>query len=191
MAEESLCRAAPVTEDVCDTRKWYRRANRRSIDRTHPILNGPASDVQPGRGTVGLGLVSPAATLAPEMSPGRVVLLATALLGRTDSCRPGRSEAAIHRRVAANRVTSTARRPQPIGTTPAAIAVITGDDIRRAGVTTIADALLLADGVQVARFNNVTWAISPRGFNANTANKLRAPHSKCSCLRSSTRDRQR
>ena len=69
-------------------------------------------------------------------------------------------------------VTTSARRPQPIGTTAAAISVITGDDIRRAGVTTIADALLLADGVHVARFNNGTWAISPRGFNSNTANKL-------------------
>jgi iron complex outermembrane recepter protein len=69
-------------------------------------------------------------------------------------------------------VTTTARRPEPIGTTAAAISVITADDIRRAGVTTIADALRLADGVHVARFNNGTWAISPRGFNANTANKL-------------------
>ena len=69
-------------------------------------------------------------------------------------------------------VTSTARRPQPIGTTAAAISVITGDDIRRSGATTMADALLLADGMHVARFNNGTWAISPRGFNSNTANKL-------------------
>ena len=69
-------------------------------------------------------------------------------------------------------VTTTSRQPQPVGTTAAAISVITGDDVRRAGATTIADALLLADGVHVARFNNGTWAISPRGFNANTANKL-------------------
>jgi iron complex outermembrane recepter protein len=69
-------------------------------------------------------------------------------------------------------VTTTSRQPRPVGTTAAAISVITGDDIRRAGATTIADALLLADGVHVARFNNGTWAISPRGFNANTANKL-------------------
>jgi iron complex outermembrane receptor protein len=69
-------------------------------------------------------------------------------------------------------VTTTSRQPQPVGTTAAAISVITGDDIRRAGVTTIADALLLADGVHVARFNNGTWAISPRGFNSNVANKL-------------------
>ena len=69
-------------------------------------------------------------------------------------------------------VTTTSRQPQPIGTTAAAISVITGDDIRRAGATTIADALALADGVHVARFNNGTWAISPRGFNSNVANKL-------------------
>lgn len=69
-------------------------------------------------------------------------------------------------------VTTTSRQPQPVGTTAAAISVITADDIRRAGVTTIADALTLADGVHVARFNNGTWAISPRGFNSNVANKL-------------------
>jgi iron complex outermembrane recepter protein len=69
-------------------------------------------------------------------------------------------------------VTTTSRQPQPVGTTAAAISVITGDDLRRAGATTIADALALADGVHVARFNNGTWAISPRGFNSNVANKL-------------------
>ena len=69
-------------------------------------------------------------------------------------------------------ITAATRRAEPIGETAAAISVITGDDIRRAGVTTIADALLLADGVHVARFNNGTWAISARGFNQNTANKL-------------------
>ena len=69
-------------------------------------------------------------------------------------------------------VTTASRHLEPVGTAAAAVSVITGDDIRRAGATTIADALLLADGVHVARFNNGTWAISPRGFNANTANKL-------------------
>ena len=69
-------------------------------------------------------------------------------------------------------VTSAARRPEPLRTTAAAISVLTGDDIRRAGVTTIADAIRLAEGVHVARFNNGTWGISPRGFTTNTANKL-------------------
>jgi iron complex outermembrane receptor protein len=69
-------------------------------------------------------------------------------------------------------VTSTARRAEPVGTTAAAVSVITSDDIRRSGVTTIADALTLADGVHVARFNNGTWSISARGFNGSTPNKL-------------------
>jgi iron complex outermembrane receptor protein len=70
-------------------------------------------------------------------------------------------------------VTIAARRPEPVATTPAAISVITGDDIRRAGVTTVGDAIALADGVHVARFNNGTWAISARGFDAVAANKPR------------------
>jgi iron complex outermembrane recepter protein len=69
-------------------------------------------------------------------------------------------------------VTSTARRAEPVGTAAAAVSVITSDDIRRAGVTTIADALALADGVVVARSNNGTWAVTARGFNGSTPNKL-------------------
>ena len=69
-------------------------------------------------------------------------------------------------------VTSTARRAEPVGTAAAAVSVITGDDIRRAGVSTIADALALADGVLVARANNGSWAVTVRGFNGSTPNKL-------------------
>jgi iron complex outermembrane recepter protein len=69
-------------------------------------------------------------------------------------------------------VTSPGRRTEPLGTTAAAVSVITGDDIRRAGITTLADALALADGVHVARFNNGSWSVSARGFNGSTPNKL-------------------
>jgi iron complex outermembrane recepter protein len=69
-------------------------------------------------------------------------------------------------------VTTTTRRAEPIGAAAAAVSVITNDDIRRTGVTTIADALALADGVHVARFNNGTWSITARGFNGSTPNKL-------------------
>jgi iron complex outermembrane receptor protein len=69
-------------------------------------------------------------------------------------------------------VTTAARRPEPIASTTSAVSVITGEDIRRSGVTTIADALELADGVHVSRLNNGTWRISTRGFNGSTPNKL-------------------
>ena len=69
-------------------------------------------------------------------------------------------------------VTLASREPEPLRRTAAAITVITGDDIRRSGVTTIADAIALADNVQVARLNNGSWAITTRGFNAASSNKL-------------------
>jgi len=61
-------------------------------------------------------------------------------------------------------VTLATRRPEPVATAPTAISVVTGEDIRRSGVTTLADAVGLADGIRVARFNNGTWSITARGF---------------------------
>ncbi len=69
-------------------------------------------------------------------------------------------------------VTTVTRQPEPVGTSAAAVSVITRDDIRRSGVTTIADAVALADGMHVARFNNGTWSTTARGFNGSTPNKL-------------------
>lgn len=53
-------------------------------------------------------------------------------------------------------VTLATRRPEPGATAPTAMSVVTGEDIRRSGVTTLADAVGLADGIHVARFNNGT-----------------------------------
>jgi len=70
------------------------------------------------------------------------------------------------------KVTSVSKKPENLAQAPAAIAVITGEDIRRSGVTTIAEALRLAPGLEVARVDSITWAISSRGFNDLFANKL-------------------
>ena len=69
-------------------------------------------------------------------------------------------------------ITTARRRPEPLSQTPYAVSVIRGEDIRRAGSTNLAEALRLADGIAVARADNETWAISSRGFNITTANKL-------------------
>jgi iron complex outermembrane receptor protein len=69
-------------------------------------------------------------------------------------------------------ITTLDRRVEPVGGTTAAVSVITRDDIRRSGVTTIADALRLATGVVVAQANNGSWAVSARGFTATAAGKL-------------------
>ncbi len=69
-------------------------------------------------------------------------------------------------------VTSVAKAPQKLLQAAASIQVITADDIRRSGATTIPEALRLADNLQVAQVNAHDWAISARGFNADLANKL-------------------
>src|SRR5437660_2067687 len=69
-------------------------------------------------------------------------------------------------------VTSVAKEPQRLLQAAASIQVITAQDIRRSGATSIPEALRLAANLQVAQINAHDWAISARGFNANLANKL-------------------
>ena len=70
------------------------------------------------------------------------------------------------------KVTSVSRRPQSLMEAAAAIQVITGEEIRRFGATSLPEALRLADNLEVAQINSHDWAISARGFNADLANKL-------------------
>lgn len=69
-------------------------------------------------------------------------------------------------------VTSVSRRAERLADAPASIFVIRNDDIRRAGVRTLAEALRLAPNLQVARTASSTYAISSRGFNNAIGNKL-------------------
>jgi iron complex outermembrane receptor protein len=69
-------------------------------------------------------------------------------------------------------VTSVARHPEKLIDAASAIQVITQEDIRRSGATSIPEALRLADNLQVAQKNSHDWAISARGFNTALANKL-------------------
>jgi iron complex outermembrane recepter protein len=69
-------------------------------------------------------------------------------------------------------VTSVSRKSQRVSDAAAAVFVITRDDIRRSGVTSIAEALRMAPGLEVARIDANKWAISSRGFNSRFANKL-------------------
>ena len=62
------------------------------------------------------------------------------------------------------RVTTVSRVPTTRAMVPAAVDVITQDDIRRSGVTSIPEALRLAAGVQVSRIDENRWAIGIRGF---------------------------
>ena len=69
-------------------------------------------------------------------------------------------------------VTSVSRRAERLSDAPASIYVITADDIRRAGVESLPEALRLAPNLQVARTSASGYAISARGFNNAIGNKL-------------------
>lgn len=74
--------------------------------------------------------------------------------------------------LAAIEVTSVSRRAQPLSEAAASIFVITADDIRRSGATSLPEALRLAPNLQVARNSASGYAISARGFNNAIGNKL-------------------
>ena len=63
-------------------------------------------------------------------------------------------------------VTTASKEPVKVSRTPAAIYVITQEDIRRSGATSIPEVLRLAPGVEVARIDAVKWSIGIRGFGS-------------------------
>jgi len=69
-------------------------------------------------------------------------------------------------------VTSVSKKETRLADAPTAITVITGEDIRRLGITSIAEALRLVPGFAVARVDGSHWAIGARGFNFEYANTL-------------------
>lgn len=69
-------------------------------------------------------------------------------------------------------VSSVARKSESLSNTAAAAFIISQDDIRRSGATSIPEALRLAPGVEVAQISASRWAVSIRGFNGEYANKL-------------------
>src|SRR6266581_325342 len=69
-------------------------------------------------------------------------------------------------------VTSVSKRPERLMDSAAAVQVITSEDIRRSGATTLPDLLRLVPGVQVARVNSSTWAVGVRGFTSTLSRSL-------------------
>jgi iron complex outermembrane recepter protein len=69
-------------------------------------------------------------------------------------------------------ITSVSKKTQRLSDAPAAIFVITSEDIRRSGATTIPDLLRMVPGLEVAQINKNNWAITARGFNGRLATKL-------------------
>ncbi len=70
------------------------------------------------------------------------------------------------------KILSVSKKVETLADAPAAIYVVTSEDIVRSGVTSIPDALRMVPGMVVASSDSNSWAISIRGFNSTLANKL-------------------
>ena len=69
-------------------------------------------------------------------------------------------------------VVTVSKAAEPAARAPAAVYVLTRDEILQSGARSIPDALRLVPGVNVAAVNAREYAISIRGFNSTTSDKL-------------------
>ena len=69
-------------------------------------------------------------------------------------------------------VTTASKVPEEVRRIPAAVFVLTQDDIRRSGATSIPEVLRLVPGVGVARIDSGKWAMGVRGFGSRLSRSL-------------------
>ncbi|MCB1957224.1 MAG: TonB-dependent receptor [Rhodocyclaceae bacterium] len=69
-------------------------------------------------------------------------------------------------------VTTVSRKVQKLADTPAAVTILTAEDIARSGARSLAEALRHVPGLQAAQIGSGSWAVSVRGFNSRFSNKL-------------------
>ncbi len=67
---------------------------------------------------------------------------------------------------------SLAKKTESAFDSASSVYVLSSEDIRRSGVTSIPEALRMVPGLQVARIHGNAWAISARGMNHQFASKL-------------------
>jgi iron complex outermembrane receptor protein len=69
-------------------------------------------------------------------------------------------------------VTTASRTESNVADTPAAVSVITAEDLRRSGARNLPEALRLVPGMQVAQIESDKWAVSSRGYDGRFANQM-------------------
>lgn len=119
--------------------------------------------------------------MSTKRAPRRVRVLCASLLlpalvpaahGEADAASTGVLKQMSLEQLMDVQVTSVARHPESILQSPASVQVITREDIRRSGASSLGEALRLADNLEVAQKDSHGWAISARGFNTALGNKL-------------------
>lgn len=101
-----------------------------------------------------------------------VSLAATAFAQQTTSDAQGQLKGLSLEELGNIEVTSVSKSPVKLSQTPAAIYVITQEDIRRSGARSLPEALRLAPGVDVAQIDGVKWAVGIRGFQSRLSRDI-------------------
>jgi iron complex outermembrane receptor protein len=70
------------------------------------------------------------------------------------------------------KVSSASKKVESLAHAPAAIFVITGDDIHRGGFSSVPDALRMVSGLYVAQQSSHVWVVAARGFSSAFNNKM-------------------
>lgn len=112
-------------------------------------------------------------TLLRRMAPALAALLASFAAAQTRTAPTTAELTDLTLEQLTNiEVTSVSRRAERLSAAAGSVYVITADDIRSSGATSIAEVLRLAPNLHVARADANQYAISARGFNSTTANKM-------------------
>ena len=74
--------------------------------------------------------------------------------------------------LASTEITSVSRKEQTVGEAAAAIFVISSEDIRRSGLSNIAELLRTVPGLDVAEIDANKWSITARGFGERYPDKM-------------------
>lgn len=124
------------------------------------------------------GCRRPAPPKMVTLAAGRICLLILAAAQQVQAAQPVTVvEASDLTQLSLNEllnieVTSVSKRAEPLSDSAAAVFVLSGEEIRRSGVRSIAEALRLVPGMNVAQVSAHQYAISARGFNGTSADKL-------------------
>jgi len=102
-----------------------------------------------------------------------IVLIAVPCAARAAQQSPNNEEAQVQQLKSLSlsdlgniHVTTVTKEPEKVWQTPAAIYVLTQNDIRRSGAVTLPDLLRTVPGVEVAEIQSNQWAVGIRGFGS-------------------------
>ena len=98
-------------------------------------------------------------------------LISFAVNADIDKISPELSELSFDELMQVN-ITSVSKKSEKLSEASAAVYVVTRNEIRRSGATSIPEALRLVPGVDVAQIDPNKWSIGIRGFNGRFSSKL-------------------